>query len=162
MKKVIGVLLLTLMSSGVYAEMVAGVGLTRLSDDDISYGLIQGAVGYKFEINESFSLVPELRAGFGVSDDTFAGVTVDLDSAYGAAVRGQFDYDKTYVWIAPSYSKIKLSGNFFGSSASITSDWEFGGGIGFGYRLSESMAVEASYEGIDGSSLLGVAARFSF
>ena len=38
MKKVIGVLLLTLMSSGVYAEMVAGVGLTRLSDDDISFG----------------------------------------------------------------------------------------------------------------------------
>lgn len=161
MKKVASVCLLTLMSSGVFAETVAGVGFSRLSDDGISFGLVQGSVGYKFDINETFSLVPSLRAGFGIGDDDFGGATVELDSFYGADVRGQFDFEKSYVWIAPSYSKVKLSASFGGFSAA-NSDWEFGGGIGYGYRIDDYISIEASYEGIGGASVFGVGARFNF
>ena len=162
MRKIVSALLVTLMSSGAYAEMVAGVSISRLSDDDLSFGLLQGAVGYRFEVSEDFSLIPEARVGLGIGDDSIGGVDIDLDSAYGVAVRGQFDFDSSYVWVAPSYSKVQLSGSGFGISVTADSDWEFGGGLGYGYRLNENMAFEVSYEGVDGAALIGVGARFNF
>jgi outer membrane immunogenic protein len=160
MKKVVGALVLSLLSSSLFAEMVLGFGYTNFSEDEIDLGLLQGTVGYKVDMGNDFSLTPEVRAAVGVGDDSFFGVDVEIDSAFGVALRGQLDFEKAYVWVAPSYSKIKLSANFLGNSASASSDWEFGAGVGLGYRMTENMALEGSYENVDGASLLGVGIRF--
>jgi opacity protein-like surface antigen len=160
MKKVVGALVLSLMSSSLFAEMVLGFGYANFSEDEIDLGLLQGAVGYKVDMGNDFSLTPEVRATVGVGDDSFFGVDVEIDSAFGVALRGQLDFEKDYVWVAPSYSKIKLSANFLGNSASASSDWEFGAGVGLGYQMTENMAFEGSYENVDGASLLDVGIRF--
>ncbi len=47
-------------------------------------------------------------------------------------------------------------------SGSATSDWEFGFGIGGGFRINDFVAAELSYEMIDEADLLTLQARFSF
>jgi len=57
------------------ANWSAGAGYMNLSSDtdgvDISLNGIYGSVAYDFQMgNENFSIVPELRIGTGLTDDT--------------------------------------------------------------------------------------------
>lgn len=241
-KKTAVALTLSALSVSASANWVAGAGYTNLSlDGDATLGALVASVGYKFPINESISLVPEARVGFGIKDDS----GLELDNMYGIGVRGEYALESgLYLFVAPTLTKFKTSyevdgfdfesefgggantggqsgpddnsvylgddlgwfdlddwddsdsssyqsysdwladqggtanfsgnidvdefqsgsspGFISGGSGSATSDWEFGFGIGAGFRINDFVAAELSYEMIDEADLLTLQARFSF
>lgn len=176
MKRFLTGLSLLALATTAQAEIVGGLGLARQSGDDVdlSFNIIVGSVGYKFDVNESFSVVPEVRIGTGISNETNTRVLngvafeaeAEIDSLYGVAVRGQYAFDKAYVYLAPSYTKFKgeVTARAIGvsASASATSDWEFGAAVGAGYWFTQSIAAEVAYEVFDDVDQIGVSARFRF
>ncbi|MDX1492390.1 MAG: hypothetical protein R3332_14005 [Pseudohongiellaceae bacterium] len=81
-----------------------------MDDVDLDLGVVTATLGYKFSSETSnFSLTPELRVGVGAGDDTFSGVTFEIDQTYGLNVRGQWDFsNNTYFFVAPSYMNLEL------------------------------------------------------
>lgn len=230
-KRTAAALTLSIFSASASANWVAGAGYTNLSlDGNGTLGALVASVGYKFPVNESFSVVPEARVGFGVKDDS----GVELDSMYGIGVRGEYALASgLYFFAVPTLTKFKTSyevtgfdldefsldgseassgddldwfdlddwddsdsssyqsfddwlagfgdfeasdgnvdviesqssgspGFISGGSGGATSDWEFGFGIGAGFRITDFVAAELSYEMIDDVDLLTLQARFSF
>src|SRR5690625_679183 len=80
---------------------VVGINYMNLSEDvdafDVSLGGLAGSVGHKVNIVDNFYLIPEVRFGTGISDDTvrYLGVSVDLelDRFIALSVRGQYEFD---------------------------------------------------------------------
>ncbi|MEX2130016.1 MAG: outer membrane beta-barrel protein [Pseudohongiellaceae bacterium] len=149
-----------------FAGVVAGVGYAQLDADGPTLGVIVGSIGYQYEVGSSnFSLTPQLRVGFGMQDDsiTESGVRVkiDVDKAYGVDLRGQWDFDNTYFFVAPSYINYEIEGKAAGITVSEDS-WEFGAGIGAGLNLSDNASVELSYEHIDEADAFVIGFRYKF
>lgn len=149
------------------AEIVTGIAYQSAdiedSGVDIRLGLVSATVGYKFATSASnFSITPEFRLGTGISDDKDLGITVKAKRFYGANVRAQWDLsNNAYLYAAPSYTNFE----FEASTANLKlreDDWEFGGAIGAGYKLSSNLNLELTYEMFDNADLLGVGARYSF
>tara|TARA_Y100000296_G_scaffold67947_1_gene80922 strand:+ start:1307 stop:1813 length:507 start_codon:yes stop_codon:yes gene_type:complete len=166
-KKAILTAALVSVSMSASANWVLGVGYSNLSDDegdiDISLGAIVASAGYNYAVNETFTLVPELRYGIGVSDDEISGVEIELDSFYALTLKGEFNVsDNVYAYVAPSYGKLELTASASGVSVSESSDWEFGFGGGLGYKFNPATSVEVSYETFDGSDVLSLGVKFAF
>ena len=78
---------------------VGGINYMSASVDsdvvDITLGAVVGSIGYKIKIGNVFYLVPEFRAGMGISDDSvnYQGVSVkfELDRFMAFSLRGQFE-----------------------------------------------------------------------
>ena len=157
-----------------HAEFNGSVGYLNVSDDGIDLGAIYATVGHRFELQNGFSFNPELRAGFGVVDESdsivFDGVPVNFDleinSLFGVATR--FEYQTAsplYLFVTPSYTRIEFdaSASAQGISGSLSdSVTEFGIGAGLGYMFMERIGAEVGYETIDGSDVFTGAVRFSF
>ena len=167
MKKLLLSALVLVFSSTANAEWVYGAGYVNMSDEgdgiDISLGAVAGSVGYVFD-NETFRLVPELRVGFGLSDDDvrISGVTVDveIESFLALSVMAQLDLgDSVYVYAQPSYANLEIEASSGGFSES-DSEWEFGLGAGLGFRVSETASVELGYETYDGLDVFAISLKF--
>jgi len=145
------------------ANWSAGAGYANLSDDDLSLGVIYGAVAYEFAKEGSqFSLVPELRLGTGISDDKMDGVKLEVERFTALSVRGQYNYDNGfYAYVMPSYANLDLKASFLGTSYS-DDEWEFGFGAGVGKKLNEKTSVEASFESYDGTDVITVGFKYAF
>jgi len=166
-KSLIALTLLTLPLTA-FANWSAGAGYANISDNedgnDISLGVIYGAIAYEFaKENSPFSFVPELRIGTGISDDTFdSTVKVEVESFTVLSVRGQYNYDNgVYLYVMPSYANLDMKANFHGESYSDDS-WEFGLGGGVGKKISDKTSVEASYESYDGTDVLTIGFKYAF
>lgn len=177
---VLGMLLAVASSSLMAAEVeptnswVAGVSYMNLSDEtdgvDISVGGVVGSLGYQFKSGENFYLVPEVRLGTGVSSDSFLfsgiGVEVELDSFTALSLRGQFEFDNgLYLYAAPTYANAEFTTSLsaVGLKESVTEDsWEFGVGGGVGYRFTQLISAELSYEQFDGTDVFSVGLKFNF
>ncbi|MFT4937226.1 MAG: opacity protein-like surface antigen [Paraglaciecola sp.] len=148
------------------ASWVGGVSYTSISDGDdgitIDLGAITASVGYQFQTSEQFSIVPEVRLGFGISDDEISGVELSLKRFLALSVRGEYALnEKFYVFAAPSYANLEVEASF--DRFSNTEDaWEFGIGAGVGYQLSDTVNAEVSYENYDGSDVISAGLKFSF
>lgn len=148
------------------AELVAGAGYANMSfgngEGNLSVGALVANVGSKYPINENITLVPEVRLGFGITDDTVFGVDVELDTYYGVAVRGQYDTGTGfYVYAVPSFVNAKFSfASEFGSGSEA--GWELGLGVGAGYQITDLIAADVSYETVDETDILTFQARFQF
>ena len=153
---------------------VGGISYINLSDEDdgldISLGGIVGSLGYKIKSGDNFYLIPEVRIGIGISDDsvTYLGVDVDveLDSFLALSLRGQIELSNgVYLFAAPTYANAEFTasvsqGNL---SASATEDsWEFGLGGGVGYSLSATTSAEFIYEQFDGTDVVSFGLKFNF
>lgn len=146
----------------------------NLSDEDdgldISLGGIVGSLGYKIKSGNNFYLIPEVRVGKGISDDSVSvlGVDVDveLDGFLALSLRGQFELDNSiYLFAAPTYANAEFtaSASQGGRSASATEDsWEFGVGGGAGYNFSKVVSAEVMYEQFDGTDVLSLGLKFNF
>lgn len=151
------------------ANWTGGVSYINISDDagwsDISLGVIAGSVGYEFNTSEKFSVVPEFRLGLGIKDDTIdwiVDVDVEVKRFVSLSVRGQYDFNNTwYAYAAPSYSNLDLKASRDGFSAS-DDEWEFGYNAGFGINLSDTTAIEVTFEDFDGTDLVGAGLKFAF
>jgi opacity protein-like surface antigen len=126
-----------------------------------------GSLAYKYEnFDNGFFLMPELRLGTGVGDDSMnvSGnkVKIEIDSFMALSVRGQYDYrNGAYVYVMPSYANLDITASFNNQSAS-EDDWEFGIGAGVGYRINKKVSVEASYESYNDADFLSVGFKYAF
>lgn len=148
------------------AQWVAGGGYLNVSDDDggvdVSLGGLYGSVGYVIESEGNFYFLPEVRLGVGISDDTVFGVDVELDTFFALSVRGQYDFDSgLYLYAAPSYARAEFTASSGGVSVS-DDDWEFGIGGGAGYKFSDTVWGELSYETFDGTDIVSLGLKFGF
>lgn len=182
MKKIVlGMLLASSSLAAIAAESepsgnwVGGIGYINLSDEvedglDISVGGIVGSLGYKIKSGDNFYLIPEVRIGTGISDDSvsYLGVDVDveLDGFLALSLRGQFELDNgVYLFAAPTYANAEFtaSASQGGQSASATEDsWEFGVGGGIGYNFSKTTSAEVTYEQFDGTDAFSVGLKINF
>ena len=160
MKKLIATVMLLTASTFAYAEnFEAGVGYTNLSDSGISLNALYATGGYTFEVSPGFTIIPECRVGVGVGSDNYNGVDIKLDSLYGFNVRAEWQAQQAYVFVVPSYTNVKMSASLAGVSAS-GSEWDWGGGVGAGYKLNDKTSVEFAYEDFTGSKLFSLGLRF--
>lgn len=149
------------------ANWSAGAGYAKLSDEDLSFGVIYGSLAYEFANEGSqFSFMPELRLGTGVSDETLpgvgGGVKVEVESFTALSVRAQYNSDNgVYFYAMPSYANLDVKASSFYGTASDDS-WELGFGVGIGTELNSNMRLEASYENYDGTDVFTVGFKYAF
>lgn len=130
--------------------IVAGTALSYLSTGnssaDLSFTTVAGSLGYHLDAGDGLTFTPEVRYGVGIGNDSVFGIDFDLDRFYGFTLRAEFDVGDTYVYFMPTYTNFR----FEAAIPSLSSDeWDFGGGVGAGYRFSQYGAVEVTYERIE-------------
>jgi opacity protein-like surface antigen len=159
-----------LLSFGAHAQWTGSISYSHISldDDEISVdlGAIVGSAGYRLEVADRFFLVPEVRVGFGVSDDRFDfedfNVKAEIDRLWGASTRLQYEFDTgPYLFGVASYVNYKLKASGAGFSVSDDS-WESGFGAGAGFMFTPLVGGELSYERVDGEDLFTAGLRFNF
>ena len=146
-----------------WGQGTASLGYTQIDDSDIALGASVATVGYRFELNDSLALVPELRGGVGIRKDTFEDVTYKLKGLAVAGLRAEFSpTESVYLFTAISYGRYRFKARAFEvlSISDSTDEFGFGGGIGF--RVSEDTFLELGYEDIDDIDVLSVGVRFHF
>lgn len=151
------------------ANWTGGVSYIKMSDEinhsDLTFGVVAGSLAYEYKKSDKFSLVPELRVGTGIKDDTIdwiVDIDIDVKRFISLSVRGQYDFNnKWYGFAAPSYSNVDVEASRNGYSVS-EDEWEFGYNAGFGINVSETTAIEVMFEDFDGTKLVGAGLKFAF
>jgi opacity protein-like surface antigen len=172
MKKLLLAALMLSISSIAHADggWVSGIGYTQLSEDDegidVSLGVFGGSIGYRFGSGDSLSVIPELRFGIGVSDDSaeIIGIqaTVEIKSFVAVSVRGEYALnDSVYVFAQPAYANLDLEVTI-GSISASDDDWEFGFGAGAGFAVSENASIELVIEDFNGTLAVTGGVRINF
>lgn len=162
MKKVIAAAALLASSSFANAEPVLGVGYSSFDADIATLGALMLTAGYEFGESTGWAVVPEVSLGTGIQDDSYRGVTVEIDRYAEFALRAEYVFESNaYLFAKPSYGNLKVEASAFGNSASA-SDSEFGYGGGAGIQFSGSSAVEFFFQKFDDTDVLGVSYRHRF
>ncbi len=181
-KKITCALALLACSTFASADWVGSVNYSNFDGQafqgqDVDLGTVGISVGYRFDITDRFKLLPELRVGFGVNDDSTAGfvgadsVEFKLDDYVGVALRGEYAVtDDVYVFAVLSNQNIGITieeivfegESLTNVSAPVLSETEFGAGGGVGWQINEHNAVELSYEDLDDTDLITLGYRFKF
>lgn len=173
-------------------EVTAGYSQFELGGKRLHFDLGAAVIGagYRFPISDSLSIIPMLRIGFGIKDDEFPWTTgavengqpvqyepaakIKVDKYYDLQVRGEFQVNsRAYLFVAPSYSALdtKISVNYqsvgldFSNYSVREDDDGFGIGAGAGWRFTDLIGVELSYETADfgpGSDLNTLSAQLRF
>ncbi len=97
---------------------------------------MQASVGYRFNADENFSVIPMVRYSAGIGDDNvdFAGLGIDfkLDRFFALSIRGEYEFESgLFLYAQPTYANTKVTGKVEveGSTVDASSDdWDFGGG----------------------------------
>ncbi|PID75082.1 MAG: hypothetical protein CSB23_05440 [Deltaproteobacteria bacterium] len=168
--------------SGIFVG--AGYQILYISDvwgEDINLGVLSGTVGYTIPINETFSIVPQLRLGTGVIDYSVdyvyaifgnypgwvvVGVDTEVDYSLGAAVHFQANFKNGIsVFAGPSYANVETTSTittFLGAKDSFSDTFsEFGLGAGVGYNF-KNMGVELAYEHFNEIGALSATFKYHF
>jgi predicted porin len=148
-----------------------GGGYLNFSNDsdgiDVSLGSLYGSVAYIYQTeHKKFSIVPELKLGTGISDDSVrlygTKVDVELERFVNFSVKAQYDVtDQVFVFVMPSYANAKIEASVGGFSES-DSEWEFGVGTGIGYQFNAQTDVALSYEKFDDTDVISAGFNYSF
>lgn len=152
-------------------EWVGAVGFVNFSDEEdglsVSLNGIVGSLGYKIRSSNNLTLIPQVRIGFGISDDTLSipryyDVKVQLDSFLALSMRGEIEFNNgIYAFATPSYANAQITAISRGYSET-DDDWEFGIGAGAGYNFSETASTEFSYERFDSTDVFTLGVRYDF
>jgi opacity protein-like surface antigen len=151
------------------ADWTASAGYLLASDSDVDadVGALYVSGGYRFELGDGLVFQPEVRLGYGITEDEVSGVDVEIDNFAGVTARIQYEFPQgAYIYAVPSYTQIELSASAsLGGGASVTVDEtteEFGIGAGFGYYFNDNVGAELGYESIDETDVFTLAVRFRF
>ncbi len=140
----------------------------RHNTDDVSLSVIYGSIGYRYDY-DALTIMPELRMGTGINDDTFAltqsdmifRIKAEVDYYAAASIRAQYRVSDTFsVFLQPSLAKWQTSTS--PQRTEVFNDWEFGGGGGATYHITNILAVDALYEVYQGTNALSVAVSYRF
>ena len=152
-------------------KWLVGTGVAFSSIEDKALGTVNLntipiILGYQIETDKNATFTPELRYGFGVGDDKYDQLTVEIDKMLTLGIRAQWEVnDKIFIFIAPA--KVKLTARAAGSGVQNTGT-ESGLGIGFGggMQITNDLSAEINYESYDLNGadfdLLGIAFRKTF
>lgn len=121
------------------AETYVQADLGRVSADievdDAKHFLLGGTLGYNFNPGEQFQNKVEAFASFGLNDDKVSGVDIKVEHFYGVAYRPTLKLNQDWdIYARLVYAKARAKASFRGNSASQTSDWEAGYGLGVSYK----------------------------
>ncbi|MGY6555486.1 MAG: outer membrane beta-barrel protein [Wenzhouxiangella sp.] len=157
------ILLSACMTGSALAGPTGSIGYTQLVDvDGVDLGAIYGSAGFEFDLGPNVSVTPELRVGFGVTDDTLFGIDVELRRLYGLATRVNYNANNgLYLFATASYVNYEFKASAFGSSASEDT-WEFGIGAGLGFYFTERLGLELQYENVDSEDVISAGLRLRF
>lgn len=149
-----------------FANWSGGLSVIDISDDQLDFGVIAASAGYAFKVNEQFTVMPELRLGIGIENDSVeilsTDVKLEIKRFTSISVRGQYQLDdQWYAFAAPSYTNLDVEASALGQSDS-DDEWEFGFNTGLGYKINEVMSLEASYENFDGTDFIGAGFKVNF
>ena len=150
-------------------DWVAGAAYSNLSFAELDFSVLSASIGYQLDYNNGFSLLPEVRVGLGIGDDSLPGfseVELEIDTFVAITLRGQYTFTNgMYIYAAPSYANLALSStvSFEGMSASASEDEsEFGFGAGLGYKFSNKIAAEFTYEQFDETDVISLGLKYHF
>jgi len=106
------------------------VGYTNLSGDlgdgdSISLGALNA--GYKWANIQDSDFSVQAGVAFGIKDDTFEGVDIELDPSY--YLKGMYDINENF-FISANWAKLEATASYAGVSASA-GETEAGFGVGF-------------------------------
>lgn len=162
---------LSALTSTAHANLNMGLEYTSLSDDsdgiDITLGTVGASLGYLHHVdNSNLSIMPLLRVGLGVNDDSFRilseEITVEAKSLITASVRGAYHVTDAFaVFIQPSYARLDIEVSTRGFSEA-EDEWEFGFGGGVQFAVSDAASLEVTYERFDDTDAITAGVRFSF
>lgn len=168
MKKSFIVLALTLgFATSANADWKIAAGYTNFSDSDDGFDLSLNAItlgaGYEtISSDGQFSIMPEIRLGFGAGDDTIGAIKVEVDSFMALSIRGvYYATDVVYLYAQPSYGNLEVKASGFGESAS-DDEWDFGVGMGIGVTATDNLSLELTYENFDNTKVITGGVRYSF
>jgi long-subunit fatty acid transport protein len=107
--------------------------------------------------------MPEVVAGFGVGDDNYLGVDVEIERVLAINLRGSYAVnDKVSLFIQPSYAELKVKASTAGISVSGSDGWDFGFGGGVNYSFTEASSMELNLQRFDGTDVVGLGYRHAF
>ncbi len=129
-------------------------------------GVVQGVFGMYVNhlVGVSFPLAVEGRAGFGISDDSSDGITVETDNYFGAYARGELVIsEKITPYGILGWSRIKATASALGESIS-ESDSDFSFGVGARYQHNQHLAFNLEYlaQLVDDVSALSIGVRYAW
>lgn len=181
MKRLIATFGVVLFAATINAGVVLGGSFASFSEDntelgddfDIRVNGVLASVGYAIESTNSFSFIPELRIGRGVSKETMCVLDVcfnlSIDRAVLLGLRAQYQASEAaYIYLAPTYAKLRMKAEVDGVSecaaiggcASETEDGdEFGFAIGGGVDINDGLMLDFSYERYDSTNTFTVGLR---
>jgi hypothetical protein len=160
----LGLLTLPLTAS---ANWSAGAGYANLSDEDLSFGVVYGAMAYEFaQEGSQFSFMPEFRIGTGITDEEAlgvgGGVKVEVNRFTSLSLRAQYNHENGfYAYVMPSYANLDVEVSSFYGTASDDSS-ELGFGVGMGKKLNDNFGIEISYERYDEVDVLTLGFKYAF
>lgn len=162
-QKIIGMTLALMLSATGWAQGVSGFSYTQIGDDDITVGALVGSVGYRFELNDNISLIPELRGGFGIKNDTFLGSEIKLKGLFAGALRAELQVgEPVYFFASASYGRYRVKANLLGGGSIDVADDESGFGGGIGFNVGDTGSIEVGYEDLGGLDAFSVGVRFEY
>ena len=159
----IGVALL--FSAQASAQTVTSFGYYNAheNDLDVDLGVLVGSVGYQFAPNDAIRIVPEVRGGIGVTDESILGAEIKIRNVVAAALRVELAISEpVYLYTVSSYGEyeFKAEDRVLGSATVSDDDFGFGGGVGF--NASQELAFEAGYEDVGGLDVFNASVRVRF
>jgi len=173
-KKISFAVILMGFSYAAIANWVGGINYHHIVDEangiKINLSAISGSLGHKILMQDNIYMIPTIRVGVGVKDDTVTLMSVDVDAEidgfFGVSLKGQMEVNNNvYMFVAPSYANFNVTASAVGNGqqVSATEDtWNFGIGAGAGYRFGESHSAELSYERFDGVDVWSAGLKFDF
>lgn len=148
------------------AQFTGSVGASYADVSGADLAIFDATLGWKFRLNESISIQPEMRGGIGINEENASALGQDIraevNNTFGFNVRLQADLQNDfYLFLQPTYTRTEFK---FASAGvkSTPKDWDFGGGGGFGFMLNPNFGLEAGYERLDGDDVWRGAVRFYF
>ncbi|MCB1671164.1 MAG: autotransporter outer membrane beta-barrel domain-containing protein [Gammaproteobacteria bacterium] len=170
-------------SSLASAQWVGGVGYYNLSADikgyDVSPYVYGFSLGYEYEtIFPDLTIIPGASLYLDANDDVVnvtspgpARVHVENNFGMGVNLRFQWQGDSgLYFYVAPTLSRFDIEGSepvfvngqVIGKATLNEDNWLAGGGLGIGYRATDRISVEFSFEEYGDTDLMGLALRYGF
>ena len=174
LKKMMLAMLLMGFSYTAFANWVGGFSYHHFMEEDngvsIDVAAVVGSLGYKVPMENNFYMIPEVRVGFGVREDVVSlsgnDIEVGLDGLFIVSLKAQREFDNNlYVFVAPSYGNVDVTASAYLNGQNFSGNdntWVFGIGSGLGYRFSENMSAELSYESFEGTGAISAGLKVNF
>lgn len=156
---------LALITSASAQDFIVGVGYANVNIDDgaeVDLGVVYGSIGYELRTSPSYSLIPEIRFGAGVTDDELAGFDISADTYISILLNSRFQFDRFYINTNINFTRVDGEASGFGFTEELEGEFEFGAGVGIGINISREVDLEAHVEFFDDELVYGAALKYHF